>query len=370
MLYTGLYQTLTVSRISEHGLYLSDEEGAEVLLPNRYVSLEDKVGDKIEVFVYHDTLNRLTATRERPMATIGEVAALECVDKSVHGAFLNWGITAKDLFVPNREQNIPMEIGRRYVVYLYRDVVTDRVVATARLAKHIGNSEIVVREREDVEIVVAQRIERGFRVVINNRNWGVVYDNQLFEPLHIGDKRRGYISRVTDERRIDVMLRQQGYDEVRSSAVRLVTLAQQNDGILTLNDNSSPEEIKEVAQMSKKVFKKALGYLMSHGVTRQTERGLEIVGQVEEQSVEQKSTHTAPKSPKKTESTDRRERRTNRKEQSDRTIRKEQTERTERKERQQRTERTEKPSVVSHKTRTEREGNRHAYTKFLRTKSE
>lgn len=384
MLYTGLYQTLTVSRISEHGLYLSDEEGAEVLLPNRYVSLEDKVGDKIEVFVYHDTLNRLTATRERPMATIGEVAALECVDKNVHGAFLNWGITAKDLFVPNREQNFPMEIGRRYVVYLYRDVVTDRVVATARLAKHIGNSEIVVREREDVEIVVAQRIERGFRVVINNRNWGVVYDNQLFEPLHIGDKRRGYISRVTDERRIDVMLRQQGYDEVRSSAVRLAALAQQNDGILPLSDNSSPEEIKQRAQMSKKVFKKALGYLMSHGATRQTERGLEIIGQMEQlsneqKSVEQKSTNTAPKSPQRAESADRRERRAERKEQSDRTIRKEHTERPERKERQQRTdraertertERTEKPAAVSHKTRTEREGNRHAYTKFLRTKSE
>ena len=368
MLYTGLYQTLTVARISEHGLYLSDEDGAEVLLPNRYVSLEDKVGDKIEVFVYHDTLNRLTATREHPFATIGEVAYLEVVDKSVHGAFMNWGITAKDLFVPNREQNFPMEIGRRYVVYLYRDTVTDRVVATARLAKHIGNSEIVVRDKEEVEIVVAQRIERGFRVVVNNRNWGVVYDNQLFEPLHVGDKRRGYVSRVTDERRIDVMLRQQGYDEVCSSAAKLVELAKQNNDILPLSDKSSPEEIKEVAQMSKKVFKKAVGYLMSHGLTTQTESGLKVMGEIDENIAKVKPAAQQPAVQKRAERVPAKEERPARPERrQERPARAEK--RAERPAREQ--EKSEaKPAAPSQKSRTAREGNKHAYTKFLRTKSE
>lgn len=361
MLYIGLYQTLTVARISEHGLYLTDGEGAEVLLPNRYVSLEDKVGDSVEVFVYHDTLNRLTATREHPYATVGEVAYLEVVDKNVHGAFMNWGITAKDLFVPNREQNFPMEIGRKYVVFLYRDTVTDRVVASARLAKHVGNSEIVVREKEEVEIVVAQRIERGFRVVVNNRNWGVVYDSQLFEPLHIGDRRTGYVSRVTDERRIDVMLRQQGYDEVRSSAVKLAKLAKENGGILPLNDKSTPEEIKEVAQMSKKVFKKALGYLMSHNLTQTTEEGLRIVGEVEqyENSKQVKPVKSAPK-PAQKPTPKEAKRREPKPEQKERKV----VERKEVKEEQKPT-----PSVTP-KSRTAREGTRHAYTKFLRTKSE
>lgn len=360
MLYIGLYQTLTVARISEHGLYLTDGEGAEVLLPNRYVSLEDKVGDSVEVFVYHDTLNRLTATREHPYATVGEVAYLEVVDKNVHGAFMNWGITAKDLFVPNREQNFPMEIGRKYVVMLYRDTVTDRVVASARLAKHIGNSEIVVREKEEVEIVVAQRIERGFRVVVNNRNWGVVYDNQLFEPLHIGDRRTGYVSRVTDERRIDVMLRQQGYDEVRSSAIRLAKLARENGDILPLSDKSSPEEIKELAQMSKKVFKKALGYLMSHNLTQPTEEGLRIVGEVEqyENSKQIKAEKSAPKTTTKPAQKE------SRKESKPQQKVRKATERKEVKEEQ-------KPTpAVTPKSRTAREGTRHAYTKFLRTKSE
>lgn len=351
MLYTGLYQTLTVARISEHGLYLTDGEGAEVLLPNRYVSLEDKEGDQIEVFVYHDSSNRLIATRERPVATIGEVAYLEVVDKNVHGAFMNWGITAKDLFVPNREQNFPMEIGRRYVVYLYRDSVTDRVVATARLAKHIGNSEIVVRDKEEVEIVVAQRIERGFRVVVNNRNWGVVYDNQLYEPLHVGDRRRGYVSQVTDERRIDIMLRQQGYDEVISSAVRLVELAKQNNNILPLSDSSSPEEIKEMAHMSKKVFKKAVGYLMRHGLTNQTESGLEITGEVEQQ--EPKSAPTPPAKPAPKEPL---------------SAPKESRVRPARPERNSKPQKRAETPVITQKTRTEREGKHHAYTKFLRTK--
>ena len=369
MLYTGLYQTLTVARISEHGLYLTDGEGAEVLLPNRYVSLEDKEGDQIEVFVYHDSSNRLIATRERPAATIGEVAYLEVVDKNVHGAFMNWGITAKDLFVPNREQNFPLEIGRRYVVYLYRDTVTDRVVATARLAKHIGNSEIVVRDKEEVEIVVAQRIERGFRVVVNNKNWGVVYDNQLYEPLHVGDRRRGYVSQVTDERRIDIMLRQQGYDEVISSAVRLVELAKQNNNILPLSDSSSPEEIKEQAHMSKKVFKKAVGYLMRHGLTNQTESGLEITGEVDPQEVKTVMPVAPKQHPAPIKKFEPREPREPKAENKPRTPKPERTEKSQPKaERSERVQR--KPDApISQKTRTEREGKHHAYTKFLRTKS-
>ncbi len=264
MFHTGLYQTLSVSRISEHGLYLADEEGQEVLLPNRYVSLNDKVGDQIEVFIYHDTENRLTATREHPMATIGEVAWLEVVDKNIHGAFMNWGITAKDLFVPNSNQNYPMEIGRRYVVYLYRDNLTERVVASARLNKFISNSEIAVRRGEQVDILVAQRIELGFRVVINNRNWGVLYDNQIYSPVHIGDKLTAYISNITSENRIDVMLRQQGFDEVQASAERLETILRQAGGTLHLTDRSTPEQIKEQTQMSKKLFKRVVGYMLSH----------------------------------------------------------------------------------------------------------
>ncbi len=130
MIRAGEYHNLTVARITNHGLYLTDGEENEVLLPNRYVSLEDREGDPVEVFVYHDSENRLIATREHPLAKAGEAAFLEVVDKNIHGAFLNWGITAKDLFIPNSNQGTAMEPGKRYIVFLYRDNISGRVVAT------------------------------------------------------------------------------------------------------------------------------------------------------------------------------------------------------------------------------------------------
>ena len=145
MLNAGEYQTLRIGRIADPGIYLSDEEGNEVLLPNRYVSLSDKVGGVVEVFVYHDSENRLIATREKPLATVGEVAVLEAVDRNAHGVFLSWGITAKDLFMPNRNVPFEVQMGGRYPVYLYRDSLTGRVVATTKLNKYISNAEISVR---------------------------------------------------------------------------------------------------------------------------------------------------------------------------------------------------------------------------------
>ena len=218
MLQAGSYHTLTVNRISDYGLYLADEEGNEVLLPNRYVSLADRIGDTKEVFVYHDTENRLTATTERPYAAAGETAFLEVVDKNLHGAFLAWGITAKDLFVPNSNQSFRMEPGKRYVVFVYRDNLSGRVVATTKLNGFISNESVSVRPRQRVDILVARRIPVGYRVVVENRHWGVLYDNQLFRPIHIGDRLEGYVNRITEEGRVDISLQRQGFDEVKDAA--------------------------------------------------------------------------------------------------------------------------------------------------------
>ena len=161
MLQAGSYHTLTVNRISDYGLYLADEEGNEVLLPNRYVSLADRIGDTKEVFVYHDSEDRLTATTERPYAVAGEAAFLEVVDKNLHGAFLAWGITAKDLFIPNSNQAFRMEPGKRYAVFVYRDNISGRVVATTKLNGFISNESVSVRPRQRVDILVARRIPVG-----------------------------------------------------------------------------------------------------------------------------------------------------------------------------------------------------------------
>lgn len=255
---------MTISRISDHGIYLTDDEGQEVLLPNRYVSLDDTPGDSKEVFVYHDSEDRLIATTEHPAATAGQAAFLQVVDKNIHGAFLDWGVTAKDLFLPNANQQYRVEPRRSYVVYVYRDNISGRVVATTRLNGFISNDTVTVRRSQEVDILVAQRIAVGFRVIVNNRHWGVLYDNQLFRRIAIGDRLTGYVDRITEDNRIDVSLQKRGLDEVKEAAARLADMLESAGGRLKLNDKSSPEEITDTVGMSKKTFKKALGYLLSH----------------------------------------------------------------------------------------------------------
>ena len=187
MIESGKYQTLRIERSSEFGLYLADDEGNEVLLPNRYVTDELQVGSQIEIFVYHDSEDRLVATTEKPLATVGQVANLKVVDKTVFGAFLDWGLP-KDLFVPTRNQLTRMDLNKSYPVYIYIDSVTGRVTGTARLNTFIKNEQIDLKVGDKVDFLVTTTISRGFRGVINNRYWGVIYENQLFKKISIGDR--------------------------------------------------------------------------------------------------------------------------------------------------------------------------------------
>ncbi|MCD8174016.1 MAG: S1-like domain-containing RNA-binding protein [Alistipes sp.] len=275
MIEAGTYHTLTVSRISDFGLYLTDGE-SEVLLPNRYVSLEDKVGDQKKVFVYHDSEDRLVATTETPSATVGQAAFLRVVDKSVHGAFLDWGLSAKDLFLPNRNMAGRLEPGESYVVYVYRDRVTGRAVATMQLRDYIRNEEPGPAKGEEVDILVAVRTEHGYRVVVNDRWWGMVYDNQLFSPLSIGDRTRAFVRKVTEDNRIDLSLQKEGYDEVQDSAGRLVDLLRSAGGFLALHDRSEPQAVSAATGMSKKVFKRTAGYLMKRGTISMDDKGIRL----------------------------------------------------------------------------------------------
>lgn len=261
MIVAGEYQTLRIGRIAEPGIYLTDEQEQEVLLPNRYVHIEDKVGNLVEVFVYHDSENRLIATRERPLATVGEAAVLKAVDRNAHGVFLDWGITAKDIFLPNRNVPFEVEIGRKYLVWLYRDNLTGRVVATTKLNPYVNNTDICVRPKEQVDILVARRMEAGFRVVVNNRNWGMIYSNQIFTPVAVGDRLTAYVHRISEDGRIDLMLQQEGKDQTDSAATKLLELLRSHKGALPIGDKSSPEEIASLTGLSKKNFKRAAGAL-------------------------------------------------------------------------------------------------------------
>lgn len=261
----GQIQTLKVNRISDYGLYLVDDEGGEVLLPNRYVSLENSVGDELEVFVYHDSEDRLVATTERPLITEGRAACLKVVDKSIHGAFLDWGLAGKDLFLPNRNQQGGVLAGHSYVVWMYVDNITGRCVATMKLKPYIDNDIITVEPRQKVDVLVASESPIGYRAIINSRHWGMLYKNQIFKPVKVGDRMEGYVRRITDDNRIDLTLRQEGYDGVAVSADALLQLLRDSGGVLSVGDNSSPEDVHRLTQMSKKVFKRAVGMLLKSG---------------------------------------------------------------------------------------------------------
>ena len=250
----GQIQTLTVNRLSDYGLYLADEEGNEALLPNRYVSLSQKVGDSVEVFIYHDSEDRITATTDTPTITAG-----------------------KDLFLPNRNQQGGIVIGNYYPIYMYVDDITGRCVATNKLRSFVNNDDIVTVDKgQQVDVLVVSESPIGYRVIVENRHWGMLYKNQIFRPLSLGERTTAYVVKVTEERRIDLSLQRRGYTQVKDSAEQLYDAIVAAGGTLALNDSSSPELIQQTLQMSKKLFKRSLGVLMSHNRVVVTDQGIKI----------------------------------------------------------------------------------------------
>lgn len=274
---TGEIQTLKVGRISDYGVYLTDEEQNEVLLPNRFTRLDMKEGDEVRVFVYHDSEDRLVASTENPLIVAGQVAALKVVDKSIHGAFLDWGLSGKHLFLPNRNQQGAVVAGQLTVVYMYIDERTGRCVATNKIKPFITNEDpLTVSVGDEVDILIAFETPIGYRAVIDNRHWGMLYKNQLFRPVRVGDKYRGWVRKITEDMRIDLSLQQTGLAEVETSVVRLETLLKEHGGVLGVNDKSDPQEVARLTSMSKKVFKRALGMLLKQGRVEQTENGIRL----------------------------------------------------------------------------------------------
>ena len=275
---TGEIQRLKVNRISDFGLYLIDDEGTEVLLPNRFTRLDMKEGDEVDVFVYHDSEDRLVASTEQPLIKVGQVAALKVVDKNIHGAFLDWGLSGKHLFLPNRNQQGGVIAGQKSVVYMYVDERTGRCVATNKIKPFIYNDDpLTVKVGDEVDAFIAYETPIGFRVVINNRHWGMIYKNQLFKPVRIGEHHRAWIRKITEDMRIDLSLQQQGLAEVETSVVRLEVLLKEHGGVLGVNDRSEPQEVARLTGMSKKVFKRCLGMLLKQNKVRQTEFGIEVI---------------------------------------------------------------------------------------------
>lgn len=280
MINAGVFNTLTIARSTDNGLYLEDSDHNEVLLPNRYVPENYEVGDQIEVFIYFDSEDRIVATTDRPKILLGEVAVLEVVGTTRFGAFLDWGLP-KDLFVPKSNQLTEMRNGDKHAVTMYVDNVTGRLVATTKINKIVNNDEITLRYKQKVDIVLAQRRDRGFRVIINSRHWGMLYDNQIFSPMALGDTAQAYVYKIAEDGRIDVSLQMQGFDQVKVATDAVLELLKQNGGVLEFGDKSDPEKVQLETGMSKKVFKRAVGFLLRTGDVITSEYRTELLNKID-----------------------------------------------------------------------------------------
>lgn len=250
-----------INRFVDFGAYLIDEQGNEVLLPKRYLSGEEELDDYLEVFVYNDSENRPVATTERPFATVGQFCLMRVKAVNAIGAFLDWGLVAKDLLVPFREQRVRMQAGRSYIVYVYLDPSSERIVASAKLDKFLGNTLPDYYHRQKVDVLITQQLEIGYRVILDGKFWGMIYNNELYQQVNIGEHHIGFIKQVRDDGKIDVTLAKIEKMRIDDVADDILNYLQQNGGSMALNDKSSPEEILRTFNCSKKDFKKALGLL-------------------------------------------------------------------------------------------------------------
>lgn len=256
----GKFNILKVVKVVDFGLYLDGGEEGEVLLPKRYVPENIKLGDELNVFIYLDNEERLVATTLTPLVQVGQFACLEVAWVNQYGAFLNWGLM-KDLFVPFREQKVKMEIGKKYIVHAHIDEDSFRIVASAKVEHFLSKEKADYTPGEDVDILIWQRTALGYKAIIDNQYSGLLYENEIFQPLQIGMKLTAYIKQVREDGKIDLTLQKMGQAGVEDFASVLLEHIRSNGGRTTLNDKSPAEEIYALFGVSKKVFKKAVGDL-------------------------------------------------------------------------------------------------------------
>lgn len=269
----GIFQTLEVGKKTDFGYFLENEEGREVLLPNSQVVHDIRTGDKISVFLYRDGEERLTATMLKPRITLNSIALLEVKEVNELGAYLDWGL-GKDLFVPHREQSAKMKKGDSWLVYLYLDKQTDRLTATAKLDRYLDQNDITVEAGEETELLIWNKTDLGYNVIINQKHKGLIYHNELFSDVRYGETKKGYIKLVRPDNKIDVSLSPIGYEKVEPNAERIMHLLEHSGGFLDLHDKSDPGEIRGRLQMSKKTFKQAVGQLYKKEFIRIGDAGI------------------------------------------------------------------------------------------------
>lgn len=276
MIQVGKFNKLKALKHVDFGVYLDGGDDGEILLPLRYMPEQCEVGDEVDVFICFDSDDRLMATTEKPKAQAGDFALLKVVATTPVGAFLDWGLP-KDLFLPFAEQTRALRVGQEILVYIYVDK-SDRLSASMRLERNIEKTGAKYEEGQPVNLIIAGRTDLGFKAIVENRHWGVLYGNEVFQPLHQGQQIQGYIKKMREDGKIDLSLQKTGHKSANEDVgPKILELLKQKNGFLAINDKTPPEEIYRLFGVSKKKYKIALGGLYKQRLISVDEDGIRLV---------------------------------------------------------------------------------------------
>jgi len=276
MIHLGEINELIINRQTENGFYLIDEEENEVLLPNAYIEPEWNIDDTVSVFIFKDSEDRLTATTETPKIKIDSFALLKVNDTNSVGAFLDWGLP-KDLFVPFKEQSRTMEEGKSYVVCMYLDYESERLVASSKINSFLEFEEIDLEQGQEVAVIPYERTPLGYNCIVNNLYKGLIYENEVFSNPSLGSEITGFVKTIREDDKIDISLQRVGYEAQDENSEKILNILKGDNGYLGLTDKSKPEEIYDELSMSKKSFKKAIGSLYKKKIIRLEKDGIYLM---------------------------------------------------------------------------------------------
>lgn len=272
----GKWNKLEVLKQLDFGVYLDGGEHGEILMPIRYVPQGCKIGDIVDVFIYLDSEDRLIATTEKPFAQVGDFVLLEVVSVSSVGAFLYWGLM-KDLFVPFREQKQKMEVGNEYVVYIFVDDLSGRIMGSAKVENFLDKTPPDFTEGQEVDLIIYTQTDIGYKAIINKTHTGVIFDSDVFRTLHRGENTKGYIKKIREDKKIDLVLDKPGYEKVDDMSKKILDKLNEENGFIGLTDKSPAEDVYNMFGISKKNFKKAIGALYKGRLILLEENGIRLI---------------------------------------------------------------------------------------------
>jgi predicted RNA-binding protein (virulence factor B family) len=272
----GKFNNLNVVALADNGAYLDAGDLGEILLPKRYVPESCQVADILSVFIYRDSADRLIATTETPLAQVGEFVSLKVIDTNKMGAFLDWGLP-KDLLVPFNQQHTAMEVGKYYLVRVFLDQHTDRIAASSKLDKFIDIWPAEYQQGDKVNLIIGGKTDLGFKAIVNDLHWGLLYDNEIFQHLRVGKRIPAYIKQVREDGRLDLILTRGSKNKVNDFSEKLLAHIADRGGVTPLNDKSAPELIQRTLGVSKKTFKATVGNLLKKGKVAIVKEGIKLL---------------------------------------------------------------------------------------------